>query len=202
MSSNLLPIQAVVFDMGDVLFTWNPKAKTTITPENIRSITSSPLWHDFERGLVTATECYHGRGSALGLCPDAIASTFQQTTASLTPHQTMTALVRELKSRGLAVYMMTNIPRVDYDALRAMEYVWELFDGIFASGYLGMRKPDGVFYEFVLGEVGAGDRPGSVIFVDDKLENVDAARRSGMVGVHFQDVNRACADIRALIDRN
>jgi FMN phosphatase YigB (HAD superfamily) len=147
------PIRAIIFDMGDVLFTWNPIADTTITPQQIRTITSGPLWHDFERGLLTEIECYKLRGEALGLSPAEITATFHQTTASLTPDPTMTDLVRDLKGYGLKVYMMTNIPRGDFDVLRRVEYVWELFDGVFASGYVGMRKPDRCFYELLLEEL-------------------------------------------------
>ncbi|KAJ0413749.1 HAD-like domain-containing protein [Aspergillus carlsbadensis] len=183
--------------MGDVLFTWNPIADTSITLDNMRDIMNSETWHDFERGHLSATECYSLRGTALSLSPSEIAATFQQTTASLSPDKNMTALVHELKSHGAAVYMMTNTPRGDFDVLRRVEYVWEAFDGVFASGYVGFRKPDAGFYEMVLREVGV--EAGQVLFVDDKLENVVGARESGMVGVHFGDVQSGCAEIRALV---
>lgn len=36
--------------------------------------------------------------------------------------------------------MIMNILQLDFDQLRSMEYEWLLFDAIFASGYVDMRK--------------------------------------------------------------
>ncbi|KAI9437650.1 hypothetical protein H4582DRAFT_291977 [Lactarius indigo] len=51
-----------------------------------------------------------------------------------------------------------------------------------------MRKPELCFFKFVLNEIKA--EPSSVVFVDDKSENVLAARSLGMNGIVFDDVQR------------
>ncbi|KAJ5861279.1 uncharacterized protein N7529_008589 [Penicillium soppii] len=194
------PYTAIAFDMGDVLFNWNPQAATEISVQSLGQITKCDLWDEFERGNVTPHDCYHQLGRDFNLDPSKIAATFLQTTGSLTPNETMSAIVRELKSQGLLIYMMTNIPRPDFDTLRATDYMWDVFDGVFASGYLGMRKPDACFYKHVFQSTGVP--PAEMIFVDDKLENVVTARELGMAGIHFKDTTQACQEIKDLVDRD
>lgn len=189
--------RAIIFDMGDVLFTWNPQAATRITAAAHRQMTKSKLWEDFERGQVTPEECYRQLASQVSVDPAEVAETFSQTTASLTPHGAMVSLIHDIKAANISVYMMTNIPRPDFDQLRAKDYIWGAFDGVFASGYVGMRKPDRCFYEHVLKEIGVA--PQEAIFVDDKMENVIPATDVGIVGVHCVDIPQCCQHLRQIL---
>ena len=192
------PYKAVIFDMGDVLFGWNPKADTRVSAQTLRSMTQCDLWYDYERGNVQTEQCYKQLGQIFSIDPSEIAATFAQTTGSLTPNDEMTAVVRDLKRQtDISVYMMTNIPRLDFDRLRATKYVWDHFDGIFASGYEGMRKPDLQFYQHVLDQIGC--LPTESIFIDDKLENVAAAREVGMEAIQCVDVGETCKTLRETI---
>ncbi|MEQ4725987.1 HAD-IA family hydrolase [Nonomuraea sp. B19D2] len=58
-----------------------------------------------------------------------------------------------------------------------------------SSARVGMAKPDRRIYEV------AGAVPERCLFVDDRLENVEAARSLGMSGVHYQTV----ADLAAAL---
>ena len=75
---------------------------------------------------------------------------------------------------------------------------WSLFTEIFASGEVGLRKPDTAFYQLVLRRVGL-PAP-SVLFVDDKPGNVDAARALGIQGVVYTGMDHLEAAIRSFLD--
>jgi FMN phosphatase YigB (HAD superfamily) len=60
-----------------------------------------------------------------------------------------------------------------------------------------MRKPDLCFYKFVLDGIKA--EPESVVFVDDRPENVLAARSLGINGIVFDDVERVRQALRNLV---
>jgi HAD superfamily hydrolase (TIGR01509 family) len=132
----------------------------------------------------------------LGVDSTEIAETFAQTTASLTPHAAMIALIHDLKATGISVYMMTNIPQPDFDQLRARDYIWDAFNGVFASGYVGMRKPDTCFYEHVLKEICVP--PQETVFVDDKMENLLPARKLGITSLHCVNILDSCQQVRAM----
>ncbi|KAI2910665.1 hypothetical protein CBS147343_9864 [Aspergillus niger] len=190
--------KAVIFDMGDVLFTWNPQADTQVTHETLAHIVQSTTWNRYERGLLSAEQCYGQFSSDFAIPPSDLAETFKQTTGSLKPDSTMTMLLHRLKAQGYRLYMMTNIPQLDFDLLRNTEYVWHLFDRIFASGYVGMRKPDLEFYQWVLNVTGLTAAEG--IFVDDKEENVAAAERVGMLAIHFRNAAATSKELQALLN--
>ena len=58
-----------------------------------------------------------------------------------------------------------------------------LFEHVFASCHLGVRKPSPEFYERILERV--AKPAGACLFVDDREENCVAAERAGMRSHHF-----------------
>ncbi|KAJ5369850.1 HAD-like protein [Penicillium cataractarum] len=188
--------KAVIFDMGDVLFSWNPQPTAQISLQTLHLMTQCDRWFDLERGTITPEDCYRELGRRFSVNGTEIAAAFEQATESLTPNSTMTSLVQDLKQHNIRVYMMTNIPRSNYDQLREMEYIWNEFDEIFASGYMGMRKPDQCFYEHVLGVINVP--PTETIFVDDRMENIVSAIKLGMSGIQCVNVVETCEKIRLM----
>ncbi|MEU2287432.1 HAD-IA family hydrolase [Streptomyces sp. NPDC013178] len=69
----------------------------------------------------------------------------------------------------------------DLDALGLAE----LADHVVNSARVGLAKPDPRI--LALGAERAGVRPGRCLFVDDTLENVEAAAALGMTAVHFRE---------------
>lgn len=58
-----------------------------------------------------------------------------------------------------------------------------LFEKVYYSHQLRLRKPNREVYEFVLKENQL--KPGETLFIDDALVNVEAARESGMKAIHL-----------------
>ncbi len=55
------------------------------------------------------------------------------------------------------------------------------FDRIFASHQMGLRKPERAAFEYICRSLGLP--PGSILFFDDLIENVQAARQAGLQAV-------------------
>ncbi len=65
---------------------------------------------------------------------------------------------------------------------------WEidqLFDVVFCSGDEGIVKPDPTAYQSTVERLGV--KPCEAVFVDDTLENVEAASRYGLKAIQFND---------------
>ncbi|KAK0461065.1 Haloacid dehalogenase-like hydrolase-domain-containing protein [Desarmillaria tabescens] len=190
----------IIFDIGDVLFSWSSKTETSISSKTLRNILSSSTWMDYERGKVTEQDCYDRVGVEFSLDPAEIRKAFDQARDSLQSDNEMISLIRELKanSRGrLRVFAMSNISLPDYDVLQTKPADWSLFDRVFTSGAVGERKPHLGFYRHVLAETKAD--PHSSIFVDDKPENVLTARSLGLHGIIFDDRSRVTRALRNLL---
>ncbi|KAG1751588.1 Haloacid dehalogenase-like hydrolase-domain-containing protein [Suillus paluster] len=187
---------SLVFDIGDVLFSWSPQTKTSISPKALRKILTSPTWIDYERGKISQAECYARAGSEFSIDPTEVGRAFEDARDSLQSNEDLISVIRHLKARSngmLRVFAMSNISVPDYEVLRTKPVDWSLFDDIFTSAAVGERKPNLGFYKAVLSSTGAD--PSRTIFVDDKIENVLSARSLGMHGIIFDDHRKV---IRAL----
>lgn len=195
----MAPYKIIIFDLGDVLFTWSQQTNTQVSPKTMRKILSLPAWYEYEKGVLSRDACYEQIGDDLGLPASEVANAFEQARNSLCEDRKMTAFIRRMKASNpnLGVYAMSNISKEDYDFLRTVEADWSLFDRVYASGYEGMRKPDVQFFQHVLREISG--RPEEVIFVDDKLENVGSARSLGIHGIQFTDPVQAEEQIQELL---
>lgn len=66
----------------------------------------------------------------------------------------------------------------------------------FTSCYLGLSKPGPAIYRLALDL--AGVLPGQALMIDDRLQNVEAARSVGMQAIHFQDAGHLQAELETL----
>ncbi|KAF9650600.1 HAD-like protein [Thelephora ganbajun] len=191
----------LILDLGDVLFSWSSHTETSIPPRTLKAILASPTWADYECGLISQQDCYDRISNEFHIPPSEIAKAFNQARDSLESNDEILDFVRELKYQSddqLRVYAMSNISRPDHDYLRTKPVDWSLFDKVYTSADAGERKPNLGFYRYVLDDTAADPR--SVVFVDDKPENVLSARSFGMRGIVFDDQKRALQAIRNAIE--
>lgn len=183
MSALQPPPRGVIFDLGDVLFKWSANTTTTIPARKLRDILSTPIWNSYERGEITRDACYELSARKFSLPASEIAEAFAQARESLCSDHAITTFLHELrKDPAIQVYAMSNVGKEDFEEL-ATKMDWSLFDRVFTSAAAGMRKPELEFYRHVLDDIGLTGN--QVIFIDDKEENVNAARAVGIGGYIF-----------------
>lgn len=96
-----------------------------------------------------------------------------------------TALVAALREAGYGVHLGTN---QEHHRARFMREELGFDDGRFDvavySCDIGLAKPDPAYFEKAVTMIGA--EPGSVLFIDDRQENVDGARSAGLVAERWE----------------
>ncbi|MEE8245159.1 MAG: HAD-IA family hydrolase [Pseudomonadales bacterium] len=75
------------------------------------------------------------------------------------------------------------------------ETALSVFERVFVSNEIGLRKPDVAAFEHVASEM--AHPPGQILFIDDTLENVEGARTAGMQAAH---VTSSAQVVRTLED--
>ncbi|KAJ7140493.1 Haloacid dehalogenase-like hydrolase-domain-containing protein [Mycena crocata] len=181
---------AIIFDIGDVLFSWSSHTETSIPSGKLRQFLGSLTWFDYERGRISEDLCYERLGMEFSVQPLEVRAAFKQARSSLQCNHDLVDFIRALKEQchgSLQIFAMSNISDPDYVALRLKPAEWSLFDRIFTSSSVGERKPDLAFYRRVLAETGLD--PSRAVFVDDKLDNVLSARSFGIRGIVFESAN-------------
>ena len=197
----LLPrCRILIFDLGNVLFSWSPVTSTSISPKLLKQFLSSTVWQEYECGRLSEDQCYRLVGDKFSLDPGEVRQAIHDARESLQPDDNFIRFIQELQTEAhgaLRIFAMSNISAPDYMVARGKPADWSIFERVFTSADAGMRKPDLCFYKFVLDEIKA--EPSSVVFVDDRPENILAARSLGIIGIVFDDVEHVRQALRNLV---
>jgi len=172
--------------------------------ESEGAIGDEPDWHLLEKGEIDVAT-YFTRLSAkapdmLGreIDMDAYGRFWRQSSPGV--HWMVVHKIRELKDRGFRLGLLTNNVKEFGEHWRTMFPLEELFEEVVDSSHVGMRKPERGIYELTCTRMGVA--PTETIFVDDNLDNVEAARAYGMEAVHFgENPWDAIAEIDAILSR-
>jgi HAD superfamily hydrolase (TIGR01509 family) len=73
----------------------------------------------------------------------------------------------------------------------------DIFDISVFSAEVLMAKPDPQFYQWMLDALQVD--PGETIFVDDFIENIQAAQELGFKTVHFTQTSQAIEEIKDIL---
>ncbi|KAF8508540.1 hypothetical protein JB92DRAFT_3083874 [Gautieria morchelliformis] len=163
--SYLNDIKNIVFDIGDVLFTWSPASNPAVTSQDLRRLLRSPVWFEYEKGNMSQEECY----------AQFTTTAFQAARDSLSYDHGMFSLLRDIKTREhYYVYALSNISSPDHQVpkTKVAASTWNPFDGVFTSAAAGERKLHLGFYRHVLSHTQKWIR--GTIFIDDKVENASS----------------------------
>jgi putative hydrolase of the HAD superfamily len=100
-------------------------------------------------------------------------------------------IVRDLRIRGIHCHLATN--QQSHRARHMSEVLGyrDLFDREFYSCQIGIAKPNIGFFKFVLSELDVA--PSSVLFIDDREENVASAMEAGFQARLFPPAGGAAA---------
>ena len=183
----------IVFDFGGVIVDFDPH-KYLIDlfgnrglEEEVYDLTSgSREWRLLDAGRITrreANERMLERARAVGRGFE-VEGVLDDWMHILRPRLRLLELVRRLKNHGYCVYYLSNIPQ-DVLELLTERGVLAQFDGGVASCEVQVNKPDPQIYKALLKKYQL--KASECIFIDDRLENVQAAFALGFAGIQMKD---------------
>lgn len=109
---------------------------------------------------------------------------FNETIPGLVPG--MAQVVADLDAADVPLYAITNFSGEFWTPFRAAYAdLFAPFRDVVVSGDEQLVKPDAAIYRLALARFGL--QPGEGLFVDDRLDNVQAADANSFVGHHFVD---------------
>ena len=102
-------------------------------------------------------------------------------------NQPLLDLVATLRRRGeMSLYIATNQEHIRASWLWSHLGLSRLFEDMFHSARVGVRKPDQGFFDFIEQRIGPQDQP--PLFFDDTPKVIEGARRAGWEAVLFNTV--------------
>ena len=90
----------------------------------------------------------------------------------------------DLRTAGLVCALATNQHNRRAEYMRTELGYQRWFDPCFYSCELGVAKPDPTYFRLIVARLGVP--AAEVLFLDDVLENVQGARKAGLVAEHFE----------------
>jgi len=183
--------RVVVFDLGGVLLDWNPRHlyrklfDDDSAMEQFLAQVCTSEWNqrqDAGRPFAEAVaELAPLHSDKLHLI-NAWHERFGEMIAG--PIEGTVEILRELKSRGVPVYALSNWSAETYPGCVPRFPFLGLFDGIVLSGAEGCMKPDVRIFRILLDRHRL--RADETVFIDDNAANAQAASALGIHGIHFQ----------------
>jgi putative hydrolase of the HAD superfamily len=177
-------IRAIAFDVMDTLVVDQYRnallAATGLTFPELVKRRPEGVYAAFECGLLTEDEYWQRfRDAGITCDPDAFHQVRHAGTRWI---DGMDTLLDDLAGKVLRV-TASNYP-VWIDEL-ARGILASRLDRVIASYQLGVRKPDPTFYEKLLDATDL--TPEQVLFIDDREENVESAKKFGIASHQFVD---------------
>ena len=198
----LIMPQAVVFDVGNVLYGWDIKAlyaPLIADPERLdwfcREVVTADwhFQHDAGRPFAQTSAELIARFPAEAELIRLFGPRFNETITGAIPG--MIELVERLSARGVPLFAITNFSHEFWPPFRAQWPVFDLFQNIIVSGEERLTKPDAAIYQLALRRFGLV--PGEGLFVDDRPENIAAAQANGFAGHLFTNAETLAAELAA-----
>ncbi|WP_242138668.1 MULTISPECIES: HAD family phosphatase [unclassified Sphingomonas] len=193
--------RAVVFDIGNVLYDWNPRFLYERLIDDDRALDA------FLRDVATKDWHFqHDAGRPFAETSAELASAYPEHAALIAAWGPrfveqlggmlpgMHALVLDLEAAGVPLYAITNFSGEFWPPFRAREAdLFERFRDIVVSGDERLTKPDAAIYRLALDRFGVEAQ--DTLFIDDRADNVAGAQAVGMNAVLFTDAQTLRADL-------
>ncbi len=186
-------IKGVVFDVGNVLYGWDPDSflirQIADDEARMRFIEDVDLWawHDtldggrsFDEASAELSEKFPDYAHLIS----AWGNRFGETISDPVPG--MHDVVEDLDARGVPLFGITNFSADFWAPFRQRENAFfSRFRDIVVSGEEKLLKPDPAIYYLALDRFGL--KPAEALFIDDRIINAEGARAIGMQAHLFTD---------------
>jgi 2-haloacid dehalogenase len=173
----------VIFDIGNVLIEWQPERffDRVVGEDRRRAMFAAVDLHGMndrvDRGetfrdvIYDTATAYPEFEAEIRIWHDR----WIEMAAPAIPHSVR--LLRALRTAGVPVYALTNFGIQTFDVAEPVYPFLGEFERRYISGHMGVIKPDADIYAQL--EADVPEQPDTLLFADDRQENLDAAAARG-----------------------
>ena len=190
-------VNAVIFDIGNVLIEWQPERfyDSVIGADRRRAMFAEIDLHgmndsvdrggNFRDTVYAAAETYPEWHAEVLMWHDR----WIEMATPVIDHSVR--LLRALRAAAVPVFALTNFGIQTFDIAEPVYPFLGEFDRRYISGHMKVIKPEPEIYQMV--EADCGFDPATLLFTDDRQDNIDAAAARGWQ-THVFDGPRGWAD--------
>lgn len=182
----------IVFDLGGVVFNWQPDAIIESVFEDLdtqrlvrKEVFEHDDWVELDRGTLSLERAIDRGATRTGLPRQDIERLLNAVPRFLTPIEQTVELIRQLTTTTNRLFVLSNMHLASIAHLEQQYDIWEMFDGIVISSRIHKVKPEIQIYEHLLSQYRLDSA--ETIFIDDMQENLAAASLTGIRTIRFHD---------------
>jgi 2-haloacid dehalogenase len=178
-----MTVEAVVFDIGNVLIEWQPERyyDSVIGEARRRTVFETVDLHAMndrvDRGENFCDVIYETADQYPELRDDIRIWHDNWIEMASPPITHSVRLLQALRAKQVPVFALTNFGVETFEIAQGTYDFLNAFDRAYVSGHMKVIKPDAEIYEQL--ETDCGVAPASLLFADDRLENIEAAAARG-----------------------
>ena len=184
-------IKTIFFDIGGVLIDIHPERTYQYISDSadldINTVKELFPWdaHDkYERGMINNEDWFTAYKEALPQPCCLKSSDFWNAWRLLLGEEKNTIKILEDLNNKYSIWLLSNTnPKHVQDEIEKRYLFPRLVNGAVYSFDVGVRKPEKEIYEIAMQRANAN--PQDCLFIDDLLENIQAAKQIGIEGIHF-----------------
>lgn len=178
-----MAINAVIFDIGNVLIEWQPerffdaKVGEARRREMFAAIDLHGINDEVDRGA-NFRDTIYAAADANPKFRDEVRMWHDHWIEMAAPAIPQSVrILRALRAKDIPVFALTNFGIQTFDIAEPVYPFLTEFDRRYISGHMGVIKPDIEIYERV--EADCGIDPTTLLFADDRIDNINVAVARG-----------------------
>lgn len=200
-------IRTVILDIGNVLaaFCWEKMLQGFgLEGEAFEKVADATVrhqgWQTLDQGTISTNEAIEMFAREAPEYREYIERIYQDPTKMIEQYDYAIPWIKDLKSRGYRVYILSNWSEPAYCACRdnALSFL-PLVDGVVFSFQEQVIKPDQRIYDILCTRYNIN--PSEAVFLDDGEKNVIAAREYGLHAIHFTSYEQGRAKLEELLKK-
>jgi 2-haloacid dehalogenase len=186
------PINAIIFDYGNVLLEWNPRfiydRYFPNDPEGMERFFKEVNFADwnlqqdkgrpFKEGVASLSREFPHYSHLIQAFHDQWVDSVGGSIAGTVD------ILKRLKRAGYPVYGLSNWSAETFPHMRERHDFFDLFDDMVISGEVGHVKPEPEIFQILLEKIGKPAR--ECVFIDDSPSNIQQAQKLGFATILFQ----------------
>ena len=192
-------IKNIIFDIGNVLasFRWKDLFKDLgYTGEKFDRIAAATvlhptMWNEFDRSLMSDEEIIAKCVERAPEYEQEIRLIFTKTELLIEEYTYSYNWIQNLKEQGFKVYLLSNYGKTSFEAARdngRLSFL-PVVDGGVISYEVQIVKPEPAIYKKMLEKYNLAAE--ECVFLDDKTENIEAAKALGFHGIVVESYEQA-----------
>lgn len=194
-------IDVIVFDLGGVLVNVNFESRLGMLFDNSKSSRNTlrdkagflALLRHYETGKISAVDFHERLIDLLGIDLTFDEFVIASNDAIESGDDGIDAVVKTLSEKYQLV-ILSNTNPVHFEHIKEKYSIISLFDQLLLSYEIGVLKPDIEAYEKVI--LSTSKSVSQHLFIDDRIENIIAAKNFGMDGIQFKSVKNLIESLK------